>query len=255
MDLLSDSSDDDDDDDDTDDCKTHVPKQQRGQVTLVSSTDSSALDCLVRTQPHVRGNWAGHVYIQCSGLAFIRDNLVRNDLIPQLEEQGYIGPLIIHDDLHMSLYRHSFYLQLASIEPFVKALQERFQYESAIVIATSCSSKLLCLQNESCTRTFYALPIQSSEALLRFHTHVTSVLSHYSARQPGQQMDESTSFCFHVSLASIPNNTATTTTTLDSNATHAPTHVSVCVPQFAMRVTTIQIRFGTTKYYQIGLPE
>jgi hypothetical protein len=168
MDLLQhyDTSSSEDDNDDncqkkrpTEDCTastiTDRQKRPRGSVTIVSERDAASQSLFVRTQPHIRGNWAGHVFVripisatttsgtgvpseeessssssddECdtdsSWQSTVNKSIAtyRNDL----ERAGYTGTLVQHTHCHLSLSR-PFYLQVASIDSFVDQLTARLQ--------------------------------------------------------------------------------------------------------------------------------
>ncbi|GKY96265.1 hypothetical protein MPSEU_000586000 [Mayamaea pseudoterrestris] len=235
--------------DDNDNKLSEKPRRRRGKVTLMSEADADFT--MIRNQPHVRGNWAGHVYLQASALNSIRD-AVLHDLQTQLQQAGYSGSLLVHQDLHVSLHRQSFYLQLASIECFVQSLQERFQHECAATVCTPLTANLLQLRNESNTRVFYAVALQASHALERFHSHVANILERYHPMQlqHSSKTKEGEPFLFHASIASLP--IQTSHSNVEANA---PPTVSVSVPRAMFRVESIFVRFGTTKHYEICLKE
>jgi hypothetical protein len=132
--------------------------RQRGSVTIVSDREAQSQSLFVRAQPHVRGNWAGHVFVRIpissssttstTGTAAPSDSsdsssvsadeseadsswqsavnesvaMFRDDL----ERAGYTGTLVPHEHCHLSLSR-PFYLQVASIDSFIQKLTERLQ--------------------------------------------------------------------------------------------------------------------------------
>jgi hypothetical protein len=223
----------------------HRHKRPRGSVTIVSDRDAASQSLFVRAKPHVRGNWAGHVFVRIpissttttttvkeefdssssedesdtdsSWQAVVNDSVAtfRNDL----ERAGYTGTLVQHEHCHLSLSR-PFYLQVASIDSFVEKLTERLQLCPVTTIrilasnnynssANKFSSNILV--NDDQTRSFWTWPVAQNAALLQIVQSVNAVLQSYN--QPVYYDPPH----FHVSLASfVATTTATTTTT--SNA-------------------------------------
>ena len=247
MDLLSSASSSDSDDNDND--SSNAPPIPNA-VKVLSSSDPAARTFLHRSQPHVRGWWAVHVYLNVdydsSRLGQIQDDMIQAICRSQLQQDpNYLGPVLKHDDWHVSLHRRVAYVPSASVASIVTALTDRFQHETPVVVTTrSNPALLLALANDSQTRVFYALPLQPNETLVRWHSHVATVLAQYSSVTTinPQQQDDDNDFLWHVSLASVPKPTT---------ARLAP--VSMAVPKATWRVTAIQVRLGSTQTHSIDL--
>jgi U6 snRNA phosphodiesterase len=188
-----------------------------------------------RAEPHVRGNWAGHVFVRVESreaLEGASSAVLRfRDL---LEGDGYSCVLCKHEHYHLSLSR-PFYLQEASIESFVSILHDRLHYQQAFTLKVL--NRGLCFANESRNRTFWALPVETSDDLLSTVQAVDEALKHFN--QPTYYNPPS----FHVSVASVPllvteERILTEPQGLGSNQ---------------QAVHSISCTFGTTKTFEISL--
>jgi hypothetical protein len=246
-------------------------KRRVGEVFLIScadyatTTDNHAqaqkYPSLVRSQPHIRGNWAVHVYIKLSDHPLMNHphppDMYFQDIALALErDTTYCGPLLLHDkDLHLSLLRRPFYLQLASIDGFVQKLTQLCQFEHDFMMHIM-SSQLVPLTNDDGTRTFFALPVVASDSLKRLRQHVRTVLSRY---QPVSDKDDE--FLFHVSVASILPPTAYASSNDNGNKDRNSQTLTLQLPQLRLppmimppiTIHEIHVRFGTTKHFVIPL--
>jgi hypothetical protein len=171
------------DEDDDDDEESEVT---RGTVNLVEEA------VFVRTTPHTRGNWVGHIYISVQVDSSFFDTEI-TALCTWLEDHGHSLSLAKHKSFHISLSR-TFYVQFAFIESIVAKLQARLDTEPAFCVR---ASDCCLLVNEEETRSFLALLLYPNPALGRLVEHVDDVLQEYKL----QTYYESPKF--HVSLGSF----------------------------------------------------
>jgi Uncharacterised conserved protein len=202
---------------------------QRGHVEIVTNFT------FTRSEPHVRGNWAGHVFVRVQSRGIIEgasSAVLRFGEL--LERGGYSCVLCRHESHHLSLSR-PFYLQEASIESFVYILRDRLQYQQAFSLKVS--NQGLCFVNEDRNRTFWALPVETSDDLLATVHAVDEALQHFN--QPTYYDPPS----FHVSVASVPLLVTDLSTLKDSQ----------CRGTNQQSVRSICCSFGTTKVIDIPL--
>lgn len=262
MDLLQhyDSSSSDDDDDKSqkkrpaEDCTatsyiTADKRPTRGSVTIVSDRDAVSQSLFVRAQPHVRGNWAGHVFVRIpistttvpseeessssssssssddeSGTVSSWQSAVNQSVATyrnDLERAGYTGTLVQHTQhCHLSLSR-PFYLQVASIDSFVDQLTARLQLcpvTTIRILSGNNNDSSNILVNEDCSRSFWTWPIQHTVELLQMVQAVNVVLQSY--HQPVYYDPPH----FHLSLASFVADTGTAGSTNTDTDTVASLH-------------------------------
>ncbi|GAX11744.1 hypothetical protein FisN_7Lu137 [Fistulifera solaris] len=223
-------------------------KQKRGQVSFVLPCDLSKQQLFERQQPHVPGNWAGHVFINIPQNIDLEREQQRaaNAWKDRLENEGWTGPMLLHkeDDrkllkgIHVSLSR-PFYLQRGSIDSFLQSLRERFKYTEKGWFRLDYSEKGTKLfTNDDSTRTFLVWRIEDVEnTLTMLVKDVDTVLERYGAApyyHPPQ---------FHVSVASIPG-TCSAIKVLDRKSDE---------PGVAIPVSDIHCTFGTTEEFIIPL--
>jgi hypothetical protein len=268
---------------------------QQGQVTLVSagsnqqqqhtdrSTAAVSPAAFTRSQPHIRGNWAGHVFIHvhantsnckarpsvqkinhASSLRSLSDQAVHQWKDKLETANGFVtdgGVLAVHELIHISLSR-TLYLQQGNIASFIQQLSERLQFvEPGWVALANSTNKILV--NDDRTRSFLTWPVQTTRPVLFLETlveHVNAVLTRY------QQPTYYDPPLFHVSLASIPgvvvlDSTATTTTTNRLNDPKMRTGISSDGSSPRQRTTIlhhfyvkeIHCTFGSTHSFSIPL--
>ncbi len=225
-------------------------KQKRGQVTLVLPHESSKQKLFERQQPHVPGNWAGHVFITIpKNILLERQQLRAADAWKnRLEMEGWTGPMLLHREeegkllkgMHVSLSR-PFYLQRGSIDSFVQSLQERLKYTEKGWFRLNYTEKgTKVFTNDDSTRTFLVWRIEDIENFLAsLVKDVDKVLERYGAApyyQPPQ---------FHVSVASIPG-TFTAIKVVDRKSDEEDQGV-------AIPVTDVHCTFGTIEEFVIPL--
>jgi hypothetical protein len=218
---------------------TLTRKRKRGQVTVLQQDEDDS-PLFQRSQPPIRGNWVGHVFIVLQPLIVKQLKEQQQQATAswkdQLEVSGWTGRMQSHDVLHVSLSR-PFYMQRGSIQSFVSALKERLQYVATGWLRLLCyNPTVLC--NDEKTRSFLTWPVDANPFLLTLVRHTNDVLSLYG--EPPYYDPP----LFHVSIASIPGVVATTAT--NSSAEASP--VEVVVP-----VTEIQCTFGSIQSYSIPL--
>jgi Uncharacterised conserved protein len=128
-----------------------------------------------------------------------------------------------------------FYLQEASIESFVSILRDRLQYQQAFSLKVP--NQGMCLVNEDRNRSFWALPVETSDDLVATVHAVNEALQHFN------QLTYYDPPLFHVSVASVPLLLPELSTFKDSQC-----HGSNQLP-----VRSICCTFGSTKDIEIPL--
>jgi Uncharacterised conserved protein len=226
--------------------EVHEPNQTlsvpRGCVRVIPS-DKIPSDTFERSIPHIRGNWAGHVFLSLN-----EDDLAgewkehaisaTERLRTGLEKLGWSGTVVAHRQLHVSLSR-PFFLQLGSIESFHRELQQALSHERALVLQTE---KEMILSNEEGTRSFLTWKLVDNQTLRRIVVQIDAVMLKYK-----QQVYYNPPI-FHVSLASLPGKlTAKDIESLQNNG-NAEFHDSLFVC-----TRNISCTFGTTKRLGIVL--
>lgn len=251
-------------------------RRRRGQVTVLDRDDQNVVVLprllFQRTQDHIRGNWAGHVYVVVQSRGHFEE-LYHHQAIDiwkdTLEQKmGWTGSMIRHAEWHLSLSK-TFYLQHASILSFVKDLQEHLQYIPAAGRTARMVWKTLhVITNEERTRSFLTCPVveqttctnapatvgtQSSSnnndninrrkntALQELIGVVDEILIKYG--QPTYHDPPH----YHVSLASIPDNILSPTDDSASIITTGIDHFTV-IP-----IREVHCKFGTTQIYSFTL--
>jgi hypothetical protein len=226
-------------------------KQKRGQVTFVLPHELSKQQLFERQQPHVSGNWAGHVFITIPKNIDLEHEQQRaaDAWKERLEREGWTGPMLLHKDeegklrkgMHLSLSR-PFYLQRGSIESFVESLRERLKYtEKGWVRLDYSDEGTKLFTNDDNSRTFLVWRIEDVENFLTSLVNdIDKVLERYGAApyyHPPQ---------FHVSVASIPD-TCSAIKLLDRKSDEDGPGV------MAIPVSDIHCTFGTTEHFVIPL--
>ena len=255
MDLLGSYSSDEEDDDAP---ANDIAKQRTspGRVRLVTSMEDK--DPFVRTIPHTRGNWAGHVFVKVSPCHNRSAQQSVTDFCARLEKAGWTGTVLSHEsNLHLSLSR-PFFLQLSSISSFVNSLKERLTHEHVTSLVVM-GEKLLV--NEDGTRSFWCWKLRANLSIHRILNHINKVLVDYQ-QPPYYESPE-----FHVSVASLAGNVKAL---LDSqrrevihNASSVNTHKDDGVGDnsdddnsdgpLILTIDHVYCTFGTTKTYRIDL--
>lgn len=206
-----------------------VKRSRTGRVTIVSECT------FIRAEPHVRGNWAAHVFLAASFKGVLRqvtDSIVKFRGL--LERTGYSGSLMRHETFHLSLSR-PFFLQEANIDSFVCSLRDRLQFQSSFSLSVNLQGR--CFVNDERTRSFWAWPVQPTDDLLSTVKHVDEVLKRYD--QPLYYDPPR----FHISIASVPV-TVVNPQELEEKECHGLVHLNV---------SAITCIFGTTKISTIPL--
>lgn len=168
-----------------------------GSVTILSS-EKMPSDTFDRTVPHVRGCWAGHIFLSISDCdpegewtKHAADATKRFRVA--LEQDGWSGTIVTHSNLHLSLSR-PFFLQAASIESFHRELQIALLHVRALVLEVD---EVVILSNDEGTRTFFGWKLADNEYLKHIVCQIDSVMLKY--QQPVYYSPP----VFHVSIASV----------------------------------------------------
>ena len=143
---------------------------------------SDPSNAVVRSQPHVNGNWAGHCYIRLRFQRRIQRQVAKGVecFVHRLERAGYSGncqSFLPDGDassaiLHLSLSR-TFYLQAANLDPFLQGLTKQLANVVAFPISLNTFGNQLLLHNDERTRSFLVWPILP---LASAHDHVPAPL-------------------------------------------------------------------------------
>jgi len=223
-------------------------KARRGSVDILPSSKAPP-NSFLRSIPHRRGHWAGHVKIPVSSPAFSeqeKSGSIRRfqDL---LEKHGHSGIVVAHETLHVSLSKY-FSLQVAQIDSFVKRLSELVIQERPTHLHVDTDGKIMI--NEEGTRSFWCWTVYTNATLLRLVAHIDSVLASYN--QPVYYKPPH----FHISVASFPGSIGS----FEAEDDHAresegetDDETSSSEGGFTIPVTYLQCNLGTTKEYRIPL--
>lgn len=216
-------------------------KRRRGCVKNLSADDVPS-DIFERIVPHVRGNWAGHVF--CSLMENDREGewkqhaeVAIERFRIALEESGWSGTVVSHGQLHVSLSR-PFFLQLASIESFQRELQDALSHERDFVLQMD---EELILSNDEGTRSFFGWKLTRNPALNRIVGQIDAVMLKYK-----QQVYYDPPI-FHVSLASVQGKL------FDNVLGNLEETGDDEIPESLVRARKISCTFGTTKRLDIPL--
>jgi 2'-5' RNA ligase len=175
---------------------THSPnkKRKRGSVSTVPSSQAPA-STFLRSIPHRRGHWSGHIMVPvtCFSRGGIQQSISKFQ--KRLEDHGYSGLVVEHDERHISLSKH-FSLQAGNLESFCDKLAERLSKEHATHLYVDPTGHTLV--NEEGTRSFWGWNVQPNAVLRRIVSHVENVLQQYN--QPSYYENP----IFHISFASFP---------------------------------------------------
>ena len=168
-----------------------------GCVTTLSS-EVMPSDTFDRTVPHIRGCWAGHIFLSISdenpdGEWSKLAAEATKRFIVALEKVGWSGTVVSHSELHLSLSQ-PFFLQIASIESFQRELRLALLHVRAVVLEVE---EEVILSNDEGTRSFFAWKLKNNPSLRHIVSQVDSVMLKYK-----QQAYYSPPI-FHVSLASV----------------------------------------------------
>lgn len=170
-------------------------KRKRGTISIMRSSDAPS-HTFMRTIPHRRGHWAGHVFLPLK--LFSQRSIKRSirKFENFLKESGHSGVMVQHDALHVSISRE-FSLQAGNIEPFVKRLTDLVSREDSNRLLLDSSNEVL-MWNDGGTRSFWGWNVQPNATLRRLVSHVNNVLKQYN--QPSYYDNPK----FHISVASFP---------------------------------------------------
>lgn len=253
MDLLGNYSSDEQDDDAIEHATDRPIKERTlpGRVRLVTSCTED--DLFIRKVPHTPGNWASHVFVKVSlcHVGSARKSVAR--FCSRLENAGWTGTVLSHEaNLHLSLSR-PFFLQLSSIESFVRSLKKSLMHEHSTKLLVTGETLLV---NDERTRSFWCWKLTENPSITRILKHVDKVLTDYK-QDPYYEAPE-----FHVSLASLAGNVQD----LFPSQRHANEADRVASADSAdeeedadsnvpliLSVDHVYCTFGTTKTYRIDL--
>ena len=176
--------------------KKKVKKRKLGGTVSIVSSSQAPSNIFIRTTPHRRGHWAGHVLVPVK--SFPRRSIQRSvsKFVTKLATAGHSGVVVQHDALHVSLSRE-FSLQAGNLEPFVETLTKLVSMEEWTSLFVDSQNEVL-LRNEEGTRTFWCWNVQPNASLRRLVANVDNVLAQYN--QPSYYEKPK----FHISLASFP---------------------------------------------------
>lgn len=174
-------------------------KQKQGMVEVIPSRQASP-DLFVRTIPHKRGKWSGHVFCpfpnvdDATATATVQSSVTKFQ--NRLERAGFSGIMVQHEarHLHFSLSRHLSF-QIGSIESFMKQLATRVSAERSTRLLVDTTGVLLV--NDEKSRSFYGWRVCPNPTIHRMVRHVNEVLKNYN--QPPYYDPP----IFHISLASV----------------------------------------------------
>mmetsp|Transcript_18088 Transcript_18088/g.25758 ORF Transcript_18088/g.25758 Transcript_18088/m.25758 type:complete len:319 (-) Transcript_18088:20-976(-) len=148
---------------------------------------------LERTVPHIKGNWAGHIYVEPDPQVASTELLIKavqkisfkfqTQLQLKLDDKIDDNPILLIDGssvLHISLSK-LFFLQLPSIPCFEELLKDRLAVEQAVTVTFTPATHLQVLLNDTETRTFLTSPaVAGSQGILRLIGAVDEVLKKYN---------------------------------------------------------------------------
>jgi hypothetical protein len=213
-------------------------KQKQGIVEVIPSRQASP-DLFVRTIPHKRGRWSGHVFCPFPNVNDITVQSSVTKFQNRLERAGFSGIMVQHEELHFSLSRHLSF-QIGSIESFMKQLATRVSAERSTRLLVDTTGVLLV--NDEKTRSFYGWRVCPNPSIHRMLRHVDEVLKNYN--QPSYYDPP----IFHISLASVTGDISKLWAELEDmdedEGEDETTFTSV---------SQICCTFGTTKKYTIDL--
>ena len=218
-------------------------KQKQGMVEVIPSRKASP-DLFVRTIPHKRGRWSGHVF--CPFPNVDDDAIVQSSITKfqnRLERAGFSGVMVQHEELHFSLSRHLSF-QIGSIESFMKQLATRVSAERSTRLLVDTTGVLLV--NDEKTRSFYGWRVCPNITIHRILRHVNEVLKSYN--QPPYYDPP----IFHISLASVAGDISK----LWQESEDIRKDDNEEEDQYGTTFTSVQkicCTFGTTKKYTIDL--
>jgi hypothetical protein len=223
MNLLSDAESS-DDEIESFDCRPHT----------YNITTNKLDAAFVRTQPHIRGNWSGHI----RGTVVLHNthSLIQSYL-QCLDGSSPHDVILEHTDCHISLSK-PFYIQVGSIEPLARALQQHLQH--AFAVSVTLAGKLQVLHNEERTRSFLTVPVCRGADRLQYLTNcVDAVLRNYGL---AVYYDDP---IFHVSIASWNYKADGGCCTTEK--------IDVSMPPQYCRVDHVRATFGGTREYVVDL--
>jgi hypothetical protein len=281
----------DDEDNDKDDSKDVVMSKKTlrlvsGRIEFVNDIESLQT---VRSQPHVTGNWSGHVRISLGDCASCHDfddidneedenvwyqyyelfDFCIDQYAKILSDLGYSGKCWKHtptrtsssslprkydkSQLHVSLSR-PFYLQLANIDSFISQLGKRLELIPTfdLLQQQSRSPSLQILNNDENTRSFLVMPIRSTNCYNNEDLLESIVQCVNEVLKAYRQPSYPKPALFHISLASwVP--AIPPAMAQSASILWQQQQQSTKAPSFVIPVTKVQCHFGTTKIFDIPL--
>ena len=258
--------------------KRRIKKRRLGSVSILLSSQvpttnttntSNATNALfVRSVPHRKGHWSGHVMVPVlidSSSPFLQQQQQKtiHKFQKELEQRGYSGTLVQHESLHLSLSKF-FSLQLGCIEPFVQRLKTRLQHQHSTRLFMDTNynynynnnnnQETNILVNDEKTRSFLGWNVVPNSDLFRLVGHVDDVLKSYN--QPSYYQPPR----FHVSIASFPGNLKDMSPMNENNDKEEEDEEDSIDDdnddhnhRYCINVDRVWCKFGTTKSYEIPL--
>jgi 2'-5' RNA ligase len=224
----------------------------RGTVSLIP-TSQAPPDLFVRSTPHQRGHWSGHILVPIA--SWSHSSTIAQSIRTfqkYLERQGHSGVLVQHDHLHLSLSR-PFSLHLAQLESFFDQLSKRLAHVPATTLYVDRTGGVLV--NYEKTRSFWGWKVQPNQILRSILGHIDAVLQNYN--QP-KYYDTP---IFHVSLASFAGHVVQHHEMIAENESSSSSSSSSDESEEdeeedktdTVLLDQIHCKFGTTKNYVIQL--
>jgi hypothetical protein len=231
MDLLAEYSSEEDEEP-----KRDEKRRRRGCVEVVSIQDISP-DTFDRSLPHVRGNWAGHIFAPLTEDLSEQVEASIESFRKALELSGWSGKVVAQTGLHVSFSR-PFFLQVASIESFQRELRAALSYERALATKVI---KPIVLSNDEGTRSFFGWKLDTNPGLVRLVREIDAVMIKYKQKQYYNPP------IFHISLASIHGEVPAKITSLLDPLVEDQDFESL------LHLRQLSCTFGTTKRFEIAL--
>lgn len=222
--------------------KNNAAPCKPGRVTTISSEEMPP-GTFDRTVPHIRGCWAGHIFLSISdddpeGEWKTHAVEATKRFSIALEEVGWSGTVVTHSELHLSLSQ-PFFLQIASIESFHKELRLALSHVRGLVLQVD---EEVILSNDDGTRSFFAWKLADNPSLHHIVSQVDSVMLKY--KQPTYYSPP----IFHVSFASVRGKPPDCRRHLGGQGAHR-NHDSL-----AFYARKVSCSFGTVNRIELMLP-
>lgn len=158
----------------------------------LEKTSSEDHQMRIRSIPHVEGNWATHVFIECKFnlylliLKLIYFAIILGPLNERLQEAlqlliNEFNDIHLVDSTHVSLSK-TFILRYIWLDPFFSSLREQFKSSSSLMFQLQFSSDVVYLSNEEKTRYFACILVSEwcQQALSSFIEKVDKCLKDFN---------------------------------------------------------------------------